>query len=156
MIKALVTDVSYVLLKPKDPTYKGSLNALYKENKERADFKFFEYFELNESLLNYYKSLKDNLKIYILTSDVIQDDKALQPYWNAVIDEIYSASKMNTYKSKPEAYELVVDKIGLKPEEIIYVDDNEDNIKVSTSVGLNSILHTENNQTTSKVNSLLL
>ena len=113
MIKALITDVSYVLLQPKDVSYNGGLNALYKSKKDEKGFDFFDYFKVNTELINYYDALKSKYSIYILTSDVIQDAADLQPYWDGLIEEIFSASKMGTHKSKPDAYQMVLNKLKL-------------------------------------------
>lgn len=151
-MKALITDVSKVLLFPKDKTYTGSLNALYKEKVNEPNFQFFDYYELNTELLNFYKSLKPRLQIYILTSDAIQDAQELQPFWSEVIDKIFSASQMGTHKNKPEAYEKVLAEVNLKSNEVVYIDDSEENLDASTEVGLNSILFSNNEQVMSAIN----
>jgi FMN phosphatase YigB (HAD superfamily) len=146
MIKALITDVSKVLLFPKDKEYQGSLNALYKEKASLPNFAFFDFFELNNELLEFYKSLKPNLSIYILTSDAIQDAPELQPFWKDTIARIFSASQMNTHKSNPEAYKKVLSELNLQASEAIYIDDSEENLKASKEMGLTSILYQNNNQ----------
>jgi len=73
MIKAIVSDFSRVLLFPKDKSYQGSLNALHKELSEKPSYNALDFFELNVGLLDFYKSLKDRIPVYIFTSDVIQD-----------------------------------------------------------------------------------
>jgi HAD superfamily hydrolase (TIGR01509 family) len=150
-MKALISDVSKVLLFPKDEKYEGSLNALYKEKSANADFKFFDYFELNTELLNFYKSLKGKASVYILTSDVIQDAPELQSYWNGTVDQIFSALKMGTHKSEPGAYEAVLSKLSLKANDAIYIDDNKDNITAAKSVGLNTLLYENNEQARSEI-----
>lgn len=150
-MKALITDVSKVLLFSKDKSYSGSLNELYKEKSSEADFHFFDYYELNTELLNYYKTLKPKLKVYILTSDAIQDAPELQPFWSNVVDKVFSASQMGTHKSKPEAYEKVLSELNMKPEEVIYVDDSEENLEAAKSVGLNTILYVDNGQVMAEI-----
>lgn len=152
-MKALITDVSMVLLFPSDTNYKGSLNALYKEKSGLSNFKFFDTFRLNTDLLEFYKNLDAN--IYILTSDAIQDAPELQPYWQSTIHEIFSASKMGTHKSEPVAYEKVLQKLKLKANEVIYVDDNEDNIAAANKVGLVTILYKNNDQVIADIHKLL-
>ena len=44
MIKAIISDVSYVLLFPKNREYKGILNSFYKQIKGEDKFSFFDYF----------------------------------------------------------------------------------------------------------------
>lgn len=152
-MKALITDVSMVLLFPSDNSYTGSLNALYKEKSGLSDFSFFDVFKLNTDLLNFYKSL--NLKIYILTSDAIQDAPELQQYWQNTIGEIFSASKMGTHKSEPAAYEMVLQKLNLKANEVIYIDDNEENIAAASKVDLVTRLYKNNAQIISDIQNLL-
>ena len=148
VIKAIITDVSRVLLFSKNKRYVGSLNKLYKSKSTNPEFRFLNYFELNRELLGLYRLWHDNnCKIYILTSDVIQDDPELKRHWNEIIDKIFSASKMETHKSKPEAYQKVLDEIGLSPGEVIYIDDNEENLKAAKEAGLHIIHHTDNEQT---------
>lgn len=156
MMKALITDVSKVLLFPKDEEYGGSLNSFYKDKSSDPDFKFFDYFELNTELLDFYKTLKDKLDVYILTSDAIQDAPELQPYWNDVITQIFSASKMGTHKSEPSAYQTVLSELSLNANDVIYIDDNEVNIKAAASVGLKTILYGDNTQTISEINKLTI
>lgn len=144
MIKALISDVSRVLLFPKDKNYQGSLNGLHKDTLGRPSYKFFDYFELNVELLNYYKSLQNKLDLYIFTSESIQDAPELQPHWNGVFTKIFSALKMNTNKKDPNAYRMLITDINLKPEEVIYIDDNAENIQAASSVGLQTIQYLDN------------
>lgn len=155
MIKALTSDVSRVLLFPKDKSYKGGLNPLYKEHMYSEDFDFFTYFKINTELLDFYKDLKKNLQIYILTSDIIQTDPKLQPYWEPVIDGIFSAADMPTDKTNPKTYAYLTSKLGVTPTNVVYVDDNAQNIEAANTIGLITILHENNHDTIEKINRLL-
>lgn len=155
MVKAIITDVSRVLLFPKDKNYKGSLNNLYRSEINKLDFKFFDYFRLNMKLLNFYKSQSNKVKLYILTSDVIQDASDLKPFWDNVIDGIFSASKMNTDKSTAKAYQKVIHQLGLVGNEIIYIDDNFKNLQAARKVGLQTVLYQNNLQTISDIKKIL-
>lgn len=88
MVKAIVSDVSKVLLFTKDENYKGSLNGLYRENKNKEGFRFFDYFRFNTELLDYYNKISGNLDLYIFTRDIIQKDPELQKYWQKVFKNI--------------------------------------------------------------------
>ncbi|OGM29530.1 hypothetical protein A2630_00870 [Candidatus Woesebacteria bacterium RIFCSPHIGHO2_01_FULL_44_10] len=155
MIRALITDVSRVLLFPKDRTYTGSLNDLYKEESLKPNYKFFNYFELNEELLKFYKSLKGRVDVHILTSDIIQDAPELKPFWKDVIGKIFSASKMNTHKSTPDAYEKVIKELNLAPHEVIYVDDSNENLEAAKKVGLQTVLYQINEKSLSQMGTIL-
>ncbi|KKS90558.1 MAG: hypothetical protein UW69_C0008G0028 [Microgenomates group bacterium GW2011_GWA2_44_7] len=141
MIKAIVSDFSRVLLFPKDKSYQGSLNALHKELSEKPSYNALDFFELNVGLLDFYKSLKDRIPVYIFTSDVIQDSPEFQPYLQPVFKEVLSAKKMNTDKKTSEAYGLVASHLKLGPNEILYVDDAPENIQAAKTAGLNTFLY---------------
>jgi FMN phosphatase YigB (HAD superfamily) len=146
MKKILVSDVSLVLLFPKDKNYSGSLNQLYKENKDKPNFDFFDYFEINTQLLDIYNEYQKDFDFYIFTSDSIQDEPVLQPYWEGLFQSIFSASKMGTHKSKPESYQLLSDAINCKPMDITYIDDNQENISAAIETGLNAFQYKSNTQ----------
>lgn len=155
-IKVLITDFSRVLLFPKDKNYTGSLNDLYKEkvlgNNKSS---FFDYFELNKDLLDFYQTLKNKVRIFILTSDIIQDAKEVRPYYDSIVDEIFSASKMGLNKKQPEIYKNVLNEIGFPSEKVIYIDDSEANLIAADSVGLKTILYKSNNDVFLKIEELL-
>lgn len=144
MTKAIISDVSLVLLFPKDPNYTGSLNALYKVKKDEPNFDFFEHFRVNEELLAIYKNHKGDRKMYIFTSDTIQDEPVLQPYWQEVFDDIFSAAKMGIHKSEADAYIKLSQQISVNPEEILYIDDSATNITAAKTSGLNAYIYETN------------
>ena len=72
MIKTLLFDFSRVLLHPTDKTYKGSLNNLHRELKDNESYYLFNYFELNQELLDYLKTVKNKFELCIFTTDIIQ------------------------------------------------------------------------------------
>lgn len=137
MIKAIVSDFSRVVLNPKDINYKGSLNSLYKEHKEESGFSFFDYFELNEEILSFYKSLKDKVSVSLFTTDVIQNAPEIKNRIEEVFSNIFSANYYNLDKKDPNAYSFIVGKLNTHPSEILYIDDNLDNIEAARRAGLN-------------------
>ena len=134
------------LSKPKDKNYSGSLNALYKEHKDSPNFNFFDYFEVNTQLLDIYREHKETGEFSIFTSDSIQNEPVLQPYWEGLFVHIYSATQMGTHKSKPEAYQLLSTALGCDPTGITYIDDSTVNVAAANSVGLNAFEYTSNDQ----------
>src|SRR5579864_5389490 len=111
MIKALVLDFSRVLLHPKDNKYKGTLNGLYRSLIEKEYYDFFEYFTLNQELLDFLRTRKNKYAISILTSDIIQNAPEIQVELNRVFDNIYSAKDLGFLKKDPEIYKLIAKKL---------------------------------------------
>ena len=144
MIRAIISDVSYVLLFPKNKGYKGILNRFYEQIKEEENFSFFNHFELNTELLNFYESIKNKVDLVIYTSDFIQDDPEIRRYFENVFSKIYSAKKMNTSKSKTEGYKKIISELGIPANAIVFIDDDKENLKTGEEVGL-KVIHYKNN-----------
>src|SRR5689334_4942016 len=122
MIKVLLFDFSRVLLHPTDRTYQGSLNSLHRELKDNESFYVFHYFELNEQILEYLQTVKDKFRLAIFTTDIIQDDPLIKEKIDPMFEKIYSASKLGITKKVKESYEFLAKDLGVKPEEVLFID----------------------------------
>lgn len=136
MIKVLLFDFSRVLLHPTDKTYSGSLNTLHKELKDNESFYVFHYFKLNEQILEYLKTVKEKFRLAIFTTDIIQDDPLIKERIDPLFEKIYSASKLGITKKTKDSYEFISRDLGVKPEEILFIDDTESNIIPAKEAGL--------------------
>lgn len=144
MIKVLLFDFSRVLLHPTDKTYSGSLNNLHKELKDNESFYVFHYFELNEQILEYLKTVKDKFRLAVFTTDIIQDDPLIKEKIDPIFEKIYSASKLGITKKVKESYEFLAKDLNVKPEEILFIDDTESNIVPAKEAGFKTH-HYKNN-----------
>lgn len=156
MIKALVTDFSRVLLSPVETNYTAGLNTLHRELTSRGEYNFWEYFQLNETLLKFYKTLGEKLPVYIFTSEYIQEHPALQPHLAGVFVNVFSAATLNIKKSDPTTYKIIAEKIKLLPEEILYVDDKQSNLDRASEAGMNVLIFNSNEQVIPDINRMLL
>ena len=127
-IKVLLFDFSRVLLHPTDKTYPGSLNNLHKELKDNESFYVFNYFQLNNQILDYLKTVQDKFRLAIFTTDIIQDDPLIKEKIDPIFEKIYSASKLGITKKEKESYEFLAKDLGVSTEEILFIDDTESNI----------------------------
>jgi len=151
MIKAIVSDFSRVILFSKDPIYEGSLNSLHKEKSQTSDYNPLDYFELNTDLLDFYKSQKEKVNLYIFTTDSIQDAPEFKPFIEPIFTKIFSALKMGLSKKDPEGYKLIAKELNLNADEILYIDDAPENIEAAKIAGLKTVLYLDNIQTSRKV-----
>ncbi|HMS23681.1 MAG TPA: HAD-IA family hydrolase [Candidatus Saccharibacteria bacterium] len=150
MLKAVITDFSRVLLFPADDSYQQGLNSLNRQLLESTpNYDFWKYFQLNEELLTYYTTL--TLPKYIFTSDSIQDHPAVNKRLKAVFKEILSAKVLNVSKSDSKTYAAIAKLLDLKPNEIIYIDDNHNNIDAAKKAGCETILYKSNEDVIGKI-----
>ncbi len=154
MIKALVSDFSWVLLLAVDKNYTGSLNALHRELSVKGDYDFWQYFRLNKDLLAFYKMLQPRLKLYIFTTEYIQEHSALQPHLEGVFTTVFSGGRLGIQKDT-EGYAVIAQKVGVQPNEILYIDDNKSNISAAREAGMMAVYYESNDQTIKDINRLI-
>lgn len=151
MVQVIIFDFSRVLLFPKDKNYQGGLNDLYKKIIKNSEYNFFDYFSLNHPLLTFVKNNQSNYSFHIFTSEHIQKDKAVFSLLTSFFKNIFSASDLGLKKNNILSYIEIAKVLKREPKEILYIDDNEDNIQAATEAGLTSVLYTTNEQLLSDI-----
>lgn len=153
MIKTLLFDFSRVLLHPTDKTFSGSLNQLHRELKDNESYYLFNYFELNEELLEFLKTLKGKFELCIFTTDIIQNDPLIREKIDPIFSKIFSANELGITKKDPESYKFIAEDLGKKPEEIFFTDDTERNIGAAEEAGFKTLLYLNNKELINALNS---
>lgn len=145
MIKAIISDFSGVILKPVDINYTGGLNSLNKKLSMDGEYDFWKYFQLNEGLVNFYKSLS-RLDVYVFTTGTIQEHPSLKPKLEGVFRDIFSSDRIGLNNKDDEAYKAIINRLDIDPQEILYIDDKQENIDIATKLGIKSIQYISNEQ----------
>lgn len=154
MIKTLLLDFSRVLLHPTDKSFTGSLNNLHRELKDNESYYLFNYFELNEELLEYLKTLKEKYEMRIFTTDIIQNDPLIREKIDPIFSKIYSASELGISKKDPQSYEYILKDLKNNPDEVLFIDDTPGNLEAAKEVGLQTYLYTNNEELINVLKSL--
>ena len=142
MITTILSDFSRVILNPKDRNYKGTLNGLFKELKEKnTPFHFFDYFQFNDEVLGLYTQLKPKYSLNIFTSGSIQNTIEVRKKLNGIFENIFSAEEFGLDKKNPEAYQFIATKLEKLPNEILFIDDQQENINAATITGMKTLLY---------------
>lgn len=144
MITTYISDLSRVLLFPKDPKYQGELNAKYKEMKNTPNFSFFDYFSLNEELLEYLNKNKSKFELYIFTSGSIQNAPEIKNRLSTIFKGILSAEELGISKKEPRAYTSIAEIIKKDPQELLFIDDTIENILAALEAKLNIVHYLDN------------
>lgn len=61
------------------------------------------------------------------------------PNFETIFSETFLSYKMGLWKPDYKIYDAAISKIGCKPEEILFLDDNQDNIDAATDLGIQCI-----------------
>lgn len=155
MISALLLDFSRVLLHPKDKTYQESLNGLHAKLSKDPVYKFLDYFELNQELLQFLKNLKGKYNLSIFTSETIQEAPEIQDDLKEIFENIYSALKLGVSKQDPNAYKIIAKQLQKEENQILFIDDSLINLEAAKGAGLKTLHYTSNQDLFSKLNQLL-
>lgn len=145
MIKAIISDLSRVLLFPVDEKYNGKLNALHKKLLQSGDYDFWKYFKINEELLEFYQKISLKIDFYMFTSGTIQEYPPLKEKLDPIFKTVFSATRLGVKKDDPEAYRKLADIIQVEVNEILVVDDDQKIIECIKKTGMITFQY-ENNE----------
>ncbi len=155
MITTLLVDFSRTLLLPKEKTYEGKLNDLYRQITTESGYKFFDFYSLNDELLDFLEPLKDKFNLAIYTTEVIQNDPAIKPHLDNIFAQVFTAHDLGTYKRDPNGYKIISQKLNVSPENILFIDDMPENIEAAKQAGLQTIQFTTSEEVLKELQSKL-
>lgn len=87
------------------------------------------------------KELKQkSIRVIILSNNFKERSNFYKEYpeLNQVVDNLYYSWQTSFVKPDPAAWQYVLDANGLEPEECIYFDDQDKNLKAAESLGIKS------------------
>ncbi|MEV0291993.1 HAD family phosphatase [Nocardia sp. NPDC050710] len=62
---------------------------------------------------------------------------------DALLDPIVISAEVGLRKPDPAIFELAVDRLGMRPDQVLFVDDSMDNVAGARRAGLRALLHTD-------------
>ncbi len=153
---AFLFDFSRVLLHTKESSYAGKLNDLYRAERSKPTFQFFDFFSLDGELLDWLAQRKNRVTLGLYTSEVIQNDQSILPMLQNVFGEnIFSGGELGLSKAKSQDYLTVASKLSVEPDSIVFVDDNMGNVKAAHDAGLQAIQFFSREQITTELSKFL-
>lgn len=86
------------------------------------------------------KEKNNNVKIIIATNHVSYIKEYINKYLdiNNIDDSIISA-EINRIKPNSDFYQYILDKYNIKPNELLFLDDNQNNVDGAKKLGINTI-----------------
>lgn len=123
-----------------------------------AYYKFFSGDVINEELLEYARSLKKDCKIGLLSNAWVNARERLGKLFEFidVFDVAVFSSEMGVRKPQKEIFDLMLAKMQAQPNEAIFIDDFNINIRGAEEAELKSILFKNNQDTIREVNAFLV
>lgn len=111
--------------------------------------------ELNKIWVSQYKEVpgirklterlkEKGIKVTVLSDNVPERIGFLQDKYNFLdlFDDVVLSYEVNLTKTSDGMFKLALSRLNIKPEEAVFVDDRENNLKVARKLGIKSILYT--------------
>ena len=118
----------------------------------------FEALEPNPGMLDLIREVRrDGIRTALLTNNV----KEWEPKWRSMlpVDELFETVVDSAFvgcrKPDPPIYQLTLERIGLEPEQCVFIDDMEINVEAARELGLRGVHFRETAQARSEVHALL-
>ena len=102
---------------------------------------------INKDLINFLIGNKNKYGFLILYSNLslknIDNLKKTIPSFFSSVDKFYSYESVGYPKPNPKGFEKILKEFNLKPENVIFIDDREDNIETAKDLGF-KVIHYKN------------
>lgn len=138
MIKVILSDLARTFLFVKDSSWTETLNKLYsKLESEYPEYDFWGYFYLDQKYLELMKSLKAKYSVNMFTSGYIQNHSELQKLFIPVFENIFNEESVGFSKKDEQSYKIIAERLNVKPEEILFIDDDLKYCEAARKAGIN-------------------
>jgi putative hydrolase of the HAD superfamily len=102
---------------------------------------FVHWYELNQDVLKLAKELKKKFKVFVFSDnfDAATPSIRADPEMK-IFDKMFFSNEMHKIKQDAGAFEEVLEKIKIKPEDCVFVDDNKENFSRAKELGIKCVL----------------
>lgn len=119
-----------------------------------------EYFSgdaINQELLSYAESLKPEYEIGLLSNAWVDSRNKLGLLFHFIdiFDIALFSAEEKVRKPEEEFFRLMLNKLKVRPNESIFIDDFVENIEGANKIGMNTILFKNTHDTIQQINALL-
>ena len=98
---------------------------------------------INEGVLNLIRRLHGHYKLALLSNSPPGLGQWLNDWgMNDLFDVIFCSGDEGVVKPEPTAFEITLERLGVKPHEAVFIDDTLEHVDASRKIGLYGILFT--------------
>ena len=118
---------------------------------------FFSGDAIDQDLLAFTASLKPNYRLGLLSNAWVSARKLLNQLFNFldIFDESIFSCEVGKRKPDPTIFKIILGKMGISAENVIFIDDMQINVEGAKSAGLHAIQYKDTLSVISAVKSIL-
>ncbi len=116
---------------------------------------FFGGMRLRDEMVAVVRALRGQLKVGCITNNVQAGTHGRLVAFEDLFDVVIESSKVGMRKPSPEIYLLACDRLGVRPDEAIFLDDFGVNLKAARALGMATIKVDETDRAIEELEQLL-
>ena len=178
MIKVIAFDLVGVLLREKafplsdiedkiERTFGKEIsdNKIISDMSEKLGLSKWEIIEKMKYIINniydikfnpgYLKDEYPNIKLVVASNHVKYINEYLNKHFKNTFDDILISGSINKFKPNSDFYNELINVCDAKPSEILFLDDNKNNIEGALKLGITSLLINKNDDIKEKLSNIL-
>jgi FMN phosphatase YigB (HAD superfamily) len=148
MLKAILVDLNNVILIPRSS----------KISTDPAILLFLDIndvFEINNDLLSKLKG--QDIPVYAFTAlNTLLNNPSVKSFLTMNFKQVFSEKLLGLDKQSSYAYEFIAkNKLGLKTDQVLFIDDSKTNIQAAKNTGMLTLLYTNKQDIISELKNML-
>lgn len=142
------------ILKPWHKADMGEMSSLemwtalgFQGDIEKIEKNYLDTIELNDGFLDFIKAVRLKYKLAIISNDSSRWSKYLREKFkiNQYFDVISISGDLGIRKPDDRIFRLTIEKLAVRAEECMYIDDRRGYLETAKKVGINTILFNSRN-----------
>jgi len=102
------------------------------------------WLDMNTETIEYIKSIKDQIKLAILSNITFEDLKEIKNlYWIHYFDTKIFSCEEKVSKPDDEIYNICIKRVKVEPQHILFIDDSIVNLHAAQKMGINILEFTD-------------
>ena len=115
---------------------------------EKIEEEYLDTIELSDGFIDFVEKVKNKYKLAIISNDSSRWSKYLREKFdiNKYFDVISISGDLKIQKPDDRIFLLTIEKLGVKAEDCVYVDDRSGNLNAAKKVGMTPVLLNSRNE----------
>ena len=115
---------------------------------EKIEEEYLNTIELSDGFIDFVEKVRNKYKLAIISNDSSRWSEYLREKFdiNKYFDVISISGDLKIQKPDERIFLLTIEKLGVKPEDCIYVDDRSGNLNAAKKVGMTPVLLNSRNE----------